>query len=124
MNRIFILGLIALSVTACSKLQGGLSNLGVGGGSVKRAHVEIDGTRYKAKANTTKGAPRDFTISVTPAAANPAGAVEAGRYEATRFCLLTFGGSDKEWTVGPDTPIRNIPISDNTMTLRGRCTQR
>ncbi len=61
---------------------------------------------------------------VSPVAVDPDGAREAGRYQATRYCLLTYGGSDKEWTIGPDLPIEELPVDGDTLTLQGRCTQR
>ena len=122
--RIFVLIALVLTLTACSRVQGGLGRLGVGSGAAKRTQVEIDGTRFKARANTSSGDKRLIDITVTPVAVNPDAAREAGRYEATKYCLLTFGGSDTEWIIGPDLPIDELPVDGDTLTLQGRCTQR
>ena len=124
MTRLLILGLVALSVAGCSRLQGAAGALGVGSGNAKRAQVESDGVRYRARADAESEDKREFAITVSPVAINPEGAIEAGRYAATRYCLLTFGGSDKDWTSGPDKPIEELAVSDDTLTMLGRCTQR
>ena len=124
MKRIIVLSLVILSIAGCNRIQGGLGAIGIGSGSAKRAKVEIDGTQFKAKADANREDSRSFTISVTPVAVNPDGAKAAGRYEATRYCLLTYGGSDTDWVIGPDTPLEDIPVEGDTMTLQGRCTQR
>jgi len=124
MTRLILLCALALSLTACSKLQGAAGAVGVGSGSAKRAHLEIDGVRYKAKAKADSDDKREFAVTVTPFGGNPEAALKAGRYEATRYCLLTYGGSEKEWILGPDTPLSQLPISDNSVTITGRCTQR
>lgn len=124
MARLMIFVLMAISLTACGKVRDGLGGLGLGSGSPNRAQMIVDGVKYKAKAHTERSDRRAFTITITPAAGNPGAAQEAGRYEATRYCLLTYGGSDAEWTVGPDTPVDQLRVVDNTLTLQGRCTQR
>ena len=123
--RIFILLVLILGTTAgCARVQGGLGRLGIGAGAAKRSQVEIEGTRFRARANADSADRRAVTITVTPVAVNPDGAREAGRYEATKYCLLTYGGSDTEWTVSPDQPIEELPVADDTLTLQGRCIQR
>ena len=124
MMRIVILCLLAFSLTACARLQGGLGRIGLGKGSASRAQVEIEGTRFRARASADRADRREVTITVSPVAVDPEGAKEAGRYQATRYCLLTFGGSDTEWTIGPDQPIEELPVEGDTLTLQGRCTQR
>ena len=124
MTRLLILGLVLLSVAGCSRIQGAAGALGVGNANANRAQVEREGVRYRARAHAESEDKRDFAITVTPVAVNPEGAIEVGRYAATRYCLLTFGGSDKDWTSGPDKPIEELAVSDDTVTLLGRCTQR
>lgn len=124
MIRLSLMCALALSLTACSKLQGAAGAVGVGSGSANRSHLEIDGVRYKAKTKADSADKRDFAVTATPLGANPDAAIEAAEYQATRYCLLTYGGSDKDWVQGPDTPLSQLPISDNSVTLSGRCTQR
>lgn len=124
MLRNLVLLSVILALTGCSVIRGGAARLGIGSGAAKRAQVEVDGTRFRARANADSADRRMFAITVTPVAVNPEAALGAARYEATRYCLLTFGGSDTEWTVGPDLPIAELPVADDTLTLQGRCTQR
>ena len=124
MKRILLLGLLILSVAGCSRLQGAAGALGVGSGNAKRATAEIDGTRYHARAHPDSDDKRLFAVTSSPIGANPDGAKEAGRYSATRYCLLTYGGSDTEWISGPDLPLQDLEVDGDTLTMRGRCTQR
>ena len=124
MLRNLVLLSFILVFTGCSVIRGGAGRLGIGSGATKRAQVEVDGTRFRARANADGADRRLLSITVTPVAINPEAAREAGRYEATKYCLLTYGGSDTEWIVGPDLPIEELPVADDTLTLQGRCIQR
>ena len=124
MTRLIILGLVALSLTACGRIQGGLGSLGLGKGASNRSDVEIDNTRFRARTSAERGDRRSFTVTVRPVAVNPEAALEVARYQATRYCLLTYGGSDTDWIIGPDTPPDQLPLDGDTATLSGRCTQR
>ncbi|KMW57840.1 hypothetical protein AIOL_002808 [Candidatus Rhodobacter oscarellae] len=124
MTRLFLIGLLTLSLASCGVARNIGNTVGVGQGASKRTTVEGNGTRFRARANVQSGDRRAVTITVTPVAADPDGAKEAGRYQATRYCLLTYGGSDTEWTIGPDQPIEELPVENDTLTLEGRCTQK
>ena len=124
MTRFLILGLVALSLAGCSRIQNGLGSLGIGGANAKRSNIEVQGVRFRAHASPDTADRRDFTVTVRPVAANPEAALEAGRYQATRYCLLTYGGSDTAWTIGPDSPHDSLPVTNDTITLQGRCTHR
>lgn len=124
MTRIAVLLVLIASLGACGSVSNGLSRLNpFSGGKARNQQLEIDGVRFRARARGDSADKRDITITVRPVAVNPVGAVEAGVYEATKYCLLTYGGSDTEWTIGPDTPLSQIPLEDDTFTMRGRCTQ-
>ncbi|MDJ0626938.1 MAG: hypothetical protein QNJ44_01660 [Rhodobacter sp.] len=122
MLRVSLLLCLIAGTAACGRL--GLDRVGIGGGSVgaKRNTVEIDGARYRSRVTTGEDG-RDFTITVTPAG-NVGNAQSAGRYQATVYCLRNYGGSDTAWTAGPDVPPEEARVSDNTLTLAGRCIQR
>jgi len=124
MKKILLLMTIAFCLSSCGVARNVGSTLGVGKASSNRTTVENDGIRYRARASATREDRRNFIVTVSPVAQNPEGALEAGRYQATRYCLLTFGGSDTDWTIGPETPISEIPIEGKTLTLTGRCTQK
>lgn len=124
MGRAILIALLLVGLSGCALTRNAAGSLGLGKSAANRTVVEADGVEYRARVNTDAEDKRDMSITVTPAAGNPEAAVSAGVYQATRYCILTYGGSDKEWTVGPDTPIESLPITDDTLTLQGRCTQR
>ena len=124
MRNFIVLGLVVVALGGCSRIQGGLGALGLGQGAAKRAQVEVQGTRFKARANADSVDRRQIMVTVTPFAIDPDGAREAGRYQAARYCLLTYGGSDTEWALGPDRPVEELAVVDDTLTLQGRCSQR
>lgn len=122
MLRVLILLAVIAGVAGCGRL--GLDRIGTGLGAsaagAKRNTVTVEGVRYRSRANVTSEDKRSFTISVSPVG-NPDTAKEVGRYQATVYCLRNYGGSDTEWTVGPDDPAQ---ISDGSLALAGRCVQR
>ena len=124
MSKILISVCVALSLTGCAQIQGGLGAAGLGQGSAVRSVTLIDGVQYRAKTTKNKENPRLFSINVNPISANPDAAKEAGRNAATRYCLLTFGGSDTDWISGPDAPLSELLTDGENLTMRGRCTQR
>jgi len=123
MLRITLILALLAGTGACSRIGDGLDRIGFGGGA-KRAQTVFDGVRFRSRLSTDSDDKRAMTITVTPFAVNPEAALEAGRYKATVYCLRTYGGSDTEWQVGPDTPLDALPVTDDTITLRGRCIQR
>lgn len=124
LGRLALIALLATSLSACGVARNVGSSIGLGQGASNRTTVEDDGVRYRAKTSADRDDRRNFSVTVTPVSADPEGALNAGEYQATRYCLLTFGGSDKEWTIGPDTPLDQLPVDGNTLTMQGRCTQR
>ena len=79
---------------------------------------------YRSRLDIDGEARRDLTITVRPFRADPEMALEAGRYRATVYCLRRFGSSETAWAIGPDTPLDQLPITDDSVTLRGSCTAR
>ncbi len=122
--RIVVLLALILGLASCGLARNVGGRLGFGSGSATRAAVESEGIRFRARASANREDRRSFVVSASPFAANPEASVAAARYQATRYCLLTYGGSDAEWTIGPDTPVDQLPVTDDTVTLQGRCTQR
>ncbi len=122
MIRIALMLLVIASVAGCGRL--GLDRIGTGSAAgVKRNNATIEGVRYRSQVSVDSEDKRDFTITVTPVG-NVRNAQEAGRYQSTVYCLRTFGGSDTEWIAGPDVEPQDAQISDNSLLLKGRCTQR
>ena len=126
MNRVILAGLLMTMLASCGAIRNTAGALGVGSGSgnAKRTQVEVNDRRFRARATPDRDDARAFTVTVTPVAIDPDAALRTGRYQATRYCLLTFGGSDTEWINGPDTPLSDLPLDGDSVTLSGRCTQR
>lgn len=124
MKPLILLGLVVLTLSACARVQNVANNLVPGQSGASRSKVEINDRRFRARATADRNDSRNFSVSVTPVSVDPEAALEAGRYQATRYCLLTFGGSDTEWRIGPDTPLEGLGVQNDTVVLEGRCTQR
>jgi hypothetical protein len=91
-----------------------------GGGAEQ---VSFEGTVYRSDIKTERGSRDQFTVTAKPVSASLAGAREAARYEAITYCINRYGNSDIIWAVGPESPDEALPISNDTLTLQGRCTQ-
>ncbi|MCG6903652.1 MAG: hypothetical protein LJE68_13325 [Rhodobacter sp.] len=79
MTRLLLLGLLAFSLASCGLVRNTAGRIGIGSGSANRADVEIEGTRFRARANADGEDKRNFAVTVTPVAVNSDGAREAGR---------------------------------------------
>ena len=85
--------------------------------------ILFDGQFFRAKLKSERSTPDEFVVTTSPVSASLLGAREAARYEATVYCVNRFGRSDIVWAVGPDDPDEQMPISNDTLTLQGRCPQ-
>lgn len=83
--------------------------------------ILFDGQFYNAKLRKIDRQLDQFTISVKPVSKSLAGALDAGRHEAISYCINEFGSSDIIWAAGPDMPEGQLTITDDTLTLQGRC---
>lgn len=127
MKRVILAGLVPLmlvGLSGCGLVRNTAGAVGFGSGSATRASAEIDGQRYRSRASATREDRRAFTVTVSPVTADPTAAIEVGRWQANRYCLLTFGGSDKDWLIGPETPPENLVVEDGKLVFTGRCTHR
>lgn len=101
------------------------SAIGVGASSARGPNqIQINGTVFRSKLRIDGPEKRDLTITVRPVRVDPGAAQEAGRYRATVYCLRKFGSSATDWTVGPDIPVDQLQIADDTITLQGSCSAR
>lgn len=88
----------------------------------EKERVAFDGVTFKAKAKKIdKDNLAEFTSTVFKVSNSFEGARAAAEYEGTRYCILNFGTSLIDWTVGPDTSVENLRIADDTLTYQGRC---
>ncbi len=87
-----------------------------------REQVKFDGVVFRSKSEIPdKKDKKFFQVTVQPVSASLDGAREAGRWEGTRYCVRNYGSSRISWEIGPDTDVTSLPISDDRLTLRGRC---
>lgn len=85
--------------------------------------ILFDGKYFPTKVSKVDRQRDQITVTVKNVAQSPEGALAAGRYAAVAYCVGTYGSSDIDWAVGPDTDPSQIRITDNTMTFRGTCPQ-
>jgi hypothetical protein len=81
----------------------------------------FDGNYYRTKLKSERATRTEFIVTARPVSASLLGAREAARYEATVYCVNRYGRSDIDWRVGPDSPDGALTITDDTLTLQGRC---
>jgi hypothetical protein len=106
--RALCLVLAAATLTGCERA-----------GLFKDNSPTFDGQRYRGSVKSDRKNRQDFTVTINQVSKSVAGAVSAGEYKATQHCIQYFGTSDIVWTVGPDsTP---LPVTNDTLTLRGSC---
>lgn len=83
--------------------------------------ILFDGQFYNAKLRKVERQRDVFTVSVRPVSKSLVGAVDAGEYEAISYCVTQFGNSDIIWTAGPDAPDGRYSVTNDVLTLQGRC---
>nr|WP_274705515.1 hypothetical protein [Salipiger pentaromativorans] len=106
-----MLGCLALSLTACSKLGGGANRF------------EYGGVYFSGNAKAVKGDRASFVATAKPVSASLDGAIEAARYEGVKYCIKYLGTSNIAWQVGPDTPKEQLVVEKNGLTFRGTCVE-
>ncbi len=122
-TRVVCLVMVVLGVSSCGLFRGGKETVEIRNDSGPATSAEV--RRVRVRASLSKGEDRrDFTVNVTPFQAIQEQALESGRYKATVYCLITYGGSDITWILGPDRPVEEMSVQNDTVTLTGRCTQR
>ncbi|MFY0682500.1 MAG: hypothetical protein JXR13_18150 [Thalassovita sp.] len=112
MRTIFLLVTAGLLVSSCgvSKRISEYNNRATFGGKY-----------YKARINSTKDDRLAFVATISPVSQGLDDARDAGRFEAIKYCVGAFGNSNIEWRDGPDAEETALRISDNVLTLEGRC---
>ena len=111
--RGLILCALVLSVASCGRL--GIGN------AANRADAERP-QPYKAKLR--KGEDRAFAVSVANKGDGVEEVRESVRFEATKYCLLTFGGSDAEWKISPVSKDWAFTQDGDRLIFEGECTAR
>lgn len=85
--------------------------------------VRFDGQLFKGRLQVMDGDKRSFTATVEPVSASLEGAREAARYEGTTYCVRKYGRSDIDWTASPEAEATALNISEDTLTVQGRCAE-
>lgn len=79
---------------------------------------------FKAKLRASGDDRRDFDISVRNKGAGLEEVRESVRFEATKYCLLNFGGSDTAWRVSAGPDDWAFTQDGDALVFSGRCTNR
>ncbi|MDF0599228.1 hypothetical protein P1J78_00655 [Psychromarinibacter sp. C21-152] len=117
--------LLAGTLAGCGVARNVAGAVGFGTTSARGPNrVEINDITFRSRLEISGEDKRELTITVRPVRVDPEAAQEAGRYRATVYCLRRFGSSAAEWDVGPDLPVDQLRIVDDSITLRGRCEAR
>lgn len=111
MLRVLLIVTLTFAVASCGRL-------GIGNGS-KRAETE---NTLPFKAKLKKGDEKDFTVTVANKGAGVEQVRESVRFQATKYCLLTFGGSDAEWQINPVSKDWAFTQDGDKLVFRGECT--
>ena len=67
---------------------------------------------------------RDVSVLVRAGGVSVDEVRESARFPVTRYCLSTFGGSDADWTIDPETGDWAFLRDGETMIFTARCTTR
>ncbi len=112
MLRIVLLMLISVALVAGCARKG-----------TRNADTERE-LPFKAAFSKTDD-PRAIEVRVTHNGADLEALRESVRFEATKYCLINFGGSDAEWQIDPATDDWAYTAEgDNAYVFNARCTAR
>ncbi|MCB1343583.1 MAG: hypothetical protein KDK24_21455 [Pseudooceanicola sp.] len=91
-------------------------------GTAKSKRTLFDGFYFKSKVKRLDDDYSRFIVSIQNASQSVDAAIQAGEYFGTRYCLETgLGTSRIKWRVGPETPVEQLVIVDDTLTFEGEC---
>jgi len=93
------------------------------GDRLKRDRMSFDGQVYRSSAKKADDDRRNFVVQVRPVSASFAGAQQAGQFEGTVYCVENYGSSAIDWQIGPDQEPDSYAIENDTLVLRGTCTE-
>lgn len=86
-----------------------------------KSRFPFDGFFFKTKSAKVDDDRAIFVATVSGVSASLEGARQAVEHEGTKYCIINFGTSDIEWSVGPDTPPAQLSIVDDTLSYQGKC---
>ena len=83
--------------------------------------LTFDGYQFRTKAENNGDSRAQFISTARRATQSVAGAQQAAAYEGLKYCIANYGTSRIIWSVGPETPIEQLRIVDDRLSLAGRC---
>lgn len=108
----------ALILLICLGVAAGCSRKGTRGAETER---ELP---FKAKFSKSGDDPRNIEVRVQNKGAGVEQVRESVRFQATKYCLLNFGGSDADWRIDPVSQDWAFTQDDKNLTFFARCTAR
>lgn len=115
LSLVFKIGMVLLLATLL---------VGCGGQSSGGQGPRFDGQTFRGSAKPVQGDRAEFVATARQPSKSITGATQAAAYQGKQYCINTFGTSDIDWIVGPDTPTSQLPVSESSLTLTGRCRDR
>lgn len=113
MIRALLILTLAASVASCGLVRSDKSK----GAASERA--------LPFKAKLKKGDDRrDFSVAVANRGAGLSEVRESVRFEATKYCLLNYGGSEADWTIDPATKDWAFAQDGDRLVFTARCSAR
>jgi hypothetical protein len=92
-----------------------------GQGIGRQQQTTFDGQVFRGNATADRDDRQRFVATVRTPSKSLEGAIEAAAHQGTRYCIETFGTSDIDWEIGPDTPPEEFSAEAPTLSLTGRC---
>ena len=112
MIRVMLVGLIVVvGLTGCNRF--GLGDRSKGAESERELPF-----RTKLSKGDDK---RDISISVDNKGEGLEAVRESVRFEATKYCLLNYGGSDAEWAIDSETDDWAFSQDGSALVFEARC---
>lgn len=93
----------------------------VAGCTDSKNRIAFDGQFFRVKVAKVDKQRHVFTVRIRDVDRSLDGAREAGRHAGVSYCVENFGSSEITWSIGPDTPVEQLRIEDNTLTFQGVC---
>ncbi|EPX79930.1 hypothetical protein [Litoreibacter arenae] len=113
MIRLLLVTSLVLGTASCGLLSRDKS----------RAAVSERALPYKAKLSAGEDK-RNIAISVVNKGAGLEAVRESVRFEATKYCLLNYGGSDTEWQISPVSNDWAFTQDGEKLVFNARCVAR
>lgn len=114
MIRAIVILAVALSVASCGVLRSDKSK-----GAASERELP-----FKAKLSKGSDDKREISIAVRNRGAGVEEVRESVRFEATKYCLLNFGGSEAEWQMDATGAEWAFTQDGDALVFKARCSAR